>query len=256
MKIYVFAEKNYLAQIGITEPEIRQTLKRVAEGTDTTDLVVSLYLLPCNNWFGGTAYVQAWNTPRKFFNTRGKWAIIKRFGLPADLPERFKLIRLLMDGNSVPYPQYQQDSYGWKYHYETFLDHLAILFAHELHHFRRFHLGLHPGEGEQSANRWALAHVKQLGFSVDGFLVKSGHRRKSRTKMRDKFIHRDPFKDFRTLSPGSYLRVIYDPKGRYQDEIVLAVRAIRLNSRRMVVKTKDGKLWHWPMAWLEVIKPE
>lgn len=254
MKTYVFSERDILKRSNITETDIRNTLHQVAEETDTDELVVSIYVIKKNSWAGGTAYAKEWMTPESFRTQRGRWKITGYFDIPRDLPRRFKLIRLLPLGCFQPYPKIQKDNYGWEYRYETFMDHLALLFAHELHHYRRYHLGLHPGEGEKSANRWALAHVQLLGYRVQGYFAdkaKESNLRRKRKKRLVRRLRKDPYKSFLILDIGSKVFIKFDPHGTYENEIVVVERRIRTNSKRMVVRTADGKIWRWPMDWLQ-----
>jgi hypothetical protein len=168
MRVYIHSSERYYQQTGMGQEDIRQVLDSIAAGTDTQDLVVSVYLLPGIHQHRGTAHVQQWVTPDYFTTKRGKWAFSDRWDVPIDLPPRFKLIRMRLDGRTQAYPMVERDRYDWEFRYASLPDHLATLFAHELHHYRRHHLNLHPREGEQSANRWALQHVRALGFNVEG----------------------------------------------------------------------------------------
>ncbi|MBN1364924.1 MAG: hypothetical protein JW976_08990 [Syntrophaceae bacterium] len=167
MKFYCFAPARTLQKLEKERIDLFAVLNAIASATDTRDLVVSLYLLESSRWFGGTAYVRSWITPRQFYARRGKWRIYPLPPLPADLPAQFKLIRLALPAVDSIYPLREKDSYHWHHTYQSFSDHLAFIFAHELHHFRRFHLHFHPHEGEHSANAWALQRVRQCGFRVD-----------------------------------------------------------------------------------------
>lgn len=231
---------------------VHRTVASVAEGTDTRDLVVVLYLVPGKLQCRGTAYVHHWMQPDSFLTCRGKWKLTRRYGVPPDLPERFKLIRMRMDGNIRFFPKTERDGYHWEFRYGSFLDQLALLFAHELHHFRRHHLDLHPRGGERSANRWALQHVQALGFRVEGKPLPIRQKRfSSRGFLIKHFPHLDPYGDLRSLRPGSRLTVSRDPRKQYLGQTVVLVRAARTNSKRLVVQTDDGKVWRWPMAWLK-----
>jgi hypothetical protein len=250
MKCYVFPGKKAVSDTRF----LLDTLQAVADGTDTHDLVVALYVLPGKRQSRGTAYVHHWMVPDTFLATRGNWRVTQRFGIPDGLPDRFKLIRMRIDDDSRSFPKTEQDGYHWEFRYRTFQDQLALLFAHELHHYRRHHLNLHPRGGERSANRWALHHVQALGFDVTGKslpMAKKGF--SSRTFLIRHFPHLDPYADFRSLKPGSRLRIRRDPRNQYIGQSVILVRAARLNSKRLVVQTPDGKIWRWPMAWLKVI---
>lgn len=178
MTFYLFKQNYRLATNRLGEKSVSAVLKKVADKTITADLVVALYILPRTSWTGGAAYVRQWVTPDKFCARRGKWTFAQRFGTPADLPPRFKLIRMLLRGDIKQYPLTERDRYDWQHRYATVSDHVALLFAHELHHYRRYHLGLHPREGEHSANLWALEHVQFLGFDVESRRFPSRKRRR------------------------------------------------------------------------------
>jgi len=254
MKIYIFATPVSFSKCNIDQERIVQTLHLVASTTNTRDLVVALYFLPGVAMNRGTAYVRSWMTRESFATGRGKWAFTKMWHVPSDLPEKFKLIRIRMDGNSQHFPRTERDSYDWEFTYATFFDNLATLFAHELHHFRRYHLGFHPHEGEHSADKWALNHVRSLGFNVKGRKLYIKKKKHNRSLIQEMFPHADPFVHFRHLNAGAELMITHDPKRRYLGQIVNVVRPIRSNSKRIVVETQDGKKWRWPMDWLKVVE--
>ncbi|HPG82207.1 MAG TPA: hypothetical protein PKY55_02935 [bacterium] len=166
MQVYFFTQHGSWQRSGASAEELHRLLERIAAETDTADLVVAVHLVRRSRWSGGTAFVRQWHHPAAFFATRGKWRLGGKRVIPPELPARFKLIRLLLQDDGAPYPMTQMDRYGWQHRFERFSDHLAFFFAHELHHFRRYHLGLHPREGEHSANGWALAHCRELGVGV------------------------------------------------------------------------------------------
>lgn len=253
MHCYIFADENCLKLAGITRAEVQELVEKIAVGTDTQDLVVSIYFLKSGRWSGGCAYVRQWLSPKQFRTRRGHWRFTQDFPLPDDLPEKFKLIRLLPTKmNMHEFPGQLIDGYGWQFHFERLIDRLALLFAHELHHFRRFHLNLHPGEGEQSANRWALEQVQNLGYQVSGKMVVQRHvfRKKRRALLKQIY---DPYTEFRKLLPGNKVYIRYDPHGRYHDSIATVERPIRINSKRIAIRTNDEKRWLWPMEWLQPI---
>ena len=253
MKTYIFYHSQFMSYCSFNETEIEQTLQHVARGTDTGDLVVALYLLPGVHQSRGTAHVRTWMSPRSFIARNGKWTCSKKWPVPADLPGRFKLIRMRLDGRDRLYPRTDHDTYFWEFRYRSFTDHLATLFAHELHHFRRYHHDMHPREGEQSANRWALNHVRKLGYHVEGKKVEQRRKwRRRQTILRKTFPRPDPFVRFRNLAAGAQVVITHDPGHRYDRQTVTVVRPIRSNSKRMVVRTGDEKIWRWPMAWLKI----
>lgn len=267
---------------------IQGVLHHVAGETDTRDLVVCVYLSAKSQWTGGIACVRSWQTQKCFTAVRGKWRFIKDFPIPEGMPDRFKLIRLRLIDNPRRYPLRERDIYDWEHRFHRFEDHLAFLFAHELHHYRRYHLGLHPREGEQSANRWALEKLEELGYLVDSVRIRKKRRQqrfplaafinpfdfvrqqdalshsfkshlyrifsqldghKEQKIVRDKLEH---FERLRMQDPGTDLRIVYDPEGGYTGQRAELIRPLRRNSYRIVIKTGDGKEWRWPMAWLEL----
>ncbi len=178
MQVYFFPAHNSWNRLGASARELQGVLERLAAETDTGELVVALHLVRRSSWSGGTAYVRQWVRPSSFYARRGKWRLSGSWQVPENLPERFKLIRLLLP-DSAGYPLTELDRYGWQHRFGRFEDHLAFFFAHELHHFRRFHLDLHGREGEHSANAWAEAHCRSLGFAVESVRLRP---RKGRTK--------------------------------------------------------------------------
>jgi hypothetical protein len=250
MKVYLFTNPAYLDKNKIRQEQCFAILEKMASSSDTSDLVTALYLIRGHLLNRGTAYVRKWMTSSHFTTKRGKWALTSQWELPENLPEKFKLIRIRLDANPRLYPKKELDTYGWLFEYETFYDHLAVLFAHELHHFRRYHLGLHPKEGENGANRWALAHAQSLGFRVRGEKQPSS-KRASRFKRRFRTLF-DPFPEFRHLKTGDKLIITRDPKNKYLGQHVIVMRPVRSNSKRIVVQTQDHKIWRWPMAWVRI----
>lgn len=249
MRFYLFTQSNEIT--GSVAARIRNIVFSIGKGSNTIDLVTVLYLTKQSVRNRGTAYVQNWISPLQFHPNRGKWLFTQKLPLPKNLPDHYKLIRLLMEWNQSKYPITERDIYHWEFYYPSFEDHLANLFAHELHHFRRYHLGLHPKEGEQAANRWALKHVQNLGFQVKGKKLKVRIRKKHKNFLETVF-HIDPFSDFRQLKTGQQIRIIQDSRKTYQNQMAMIVRPIRKNSKRMVIQTSDGKTWRWPINWLQL----
>jgi len=249
MIIFHFSDTDWQQRSGVTEYELKELFDRISDGSDTSDLVLSTYMLKKYSWSGGIAYARNWLAPHQFISHHGRWKFTHQFGIPFGLPGAYKLIRLQLGLRSLSYPLCQFDRYGWKLTYHSLRDHIAFLFAHELHHFRRYHLGLHPREGENSANRWALERLRQLNFHVTGMkLVQPQVKRRSALRLAYRWI--DPFKRYRSLSIGDKVIIQYDPKGHYQGQIVPVMRPIRSHSRRVVIETPDGKQWRWPLEWI------
>jgi hypothetical protein len=164
MHSYIFSPRELLA----AHPPLtlRAVLGRVAADTPTDGLVVAVYLHNGHSHWKGYA-VGAAQTHAEFGKGPRGWAFVKRYSVPDDLPESYHLIRMSF-GMATVYPETTTDAYGWEWRCPTFLDLLAMAFAHELHHYRRHCLGMHHGEGEQSACRWALARVTDAGFRIKG----------------------------------------------------------------------------------------
>jgi hypothetical protein len=248
MQLIIQGEPKQLKRLYLSHVQIDHLFSRIADSTDTSQLVIALYFMTGIREARGI-YLRDWNTPNSFRSSRGKWAFTRSFSLPDHLPAQFRLIRMRVDGLSK-FPRQDRDAYGWLFTYQRLEDHLATLFAHELHHFRRYHLNLHPREAEQGANRWALSHVSALGFQVSGKKVQP--RRRSPMKRRVWFATTDPYKEFRLLKTGDEVIIRKDPKYKYINQKVKLIRPIRRNSKRMVIETPDGKQWRWPINWLSL----
>ena len=228
---------------------IRTIIHRVSNETMTDDLVTVIFLSNRRKHNFGTAYVRQWMHADQFFAKRGKWKLLNTPAIPSNLPLQFKLIRIHLNINQH-YPLIENDIYGWRFSYQSMQDQLAMLFAHELHHYRRHHLGLHPKEGENRANRWALKHVQRLGYKVEGTKIVQ----KKKHKLKNIFKHLpylDPFAGFRHYQAGDIVRIKHDPDKRYCHQEATVIRKLRSNAKRLVIRTKDGKEWRWPVHWLD-----
>ena len=254
MKIYYFSDTNWEQQLGSTPSDLSQVFYRIAKGTNADDLVLVNYFLGSNSWNGGIAFARNWLSTSQFVSRRGRWSFTRNFPIPRALPENFKLIRLHFGIKSLEYPMSQVDMYGWKLTYSSFIDHVAFLFAHELHHFRRYHLGLHPREGENSANKWALERIRSLNYHVVGVKLIQGKKKKKIGSLFHSHLIVDPYKKYRSLDSGDKLLIKYDPRGYYERKIVTVVRPIRKNSKRVVIETGDGKQWRWPLEWVSLVR--
>lgn len=253
MKVFYFSDVDWQKQLNCTHNDLMTVFKNITAQTDTSGLIIAVYFLGRISGSGGIAYVQKWLSQKQFVSTRGRWKFTQKFPLHQTLPERFKLIRLYFGVKHLRYPLSMQDIYGWQLRHHSFLDHLAFLLAHELHHFRRHHLGLHQREGENSANKWALNWVIENNYHVS--------EKKRRTKKNKSFVE-SFFKSqialnrhdkFKNLKSGDKLCINYDPKGRYENQQASLVRPARKNAKRLVIETSDGKSWRWPMDWIEII---
>ncbi|NOZ62093.1 MAG: hypothetical protein GXO74_10465 [Calditrichaeota bacterium] len=253
MKVYYFCDTDWENALKISRTRTNDVLSQLSGETDTSALVVAIYLLRSHQLSGGVAIVQQNITPAQFAARRGKWAFTKQFIAPADLPEKFKLIRLKFNLNETNYPLQQIDQYGWEWHYHSFIDHFAFLFAHELHHFRRYHLGFHPREGEHSANQWALTFLQKSGYQIQGRRVIFRQQRRKPVRVFFQKLQSDRYQKFRDLQAGDSILIHYDPRGRYENELAEVMRPLRKNSKRVVIATADGKNWRWPLEWVHLV---
>jgi len=254
MTIFYFSDIDWRRAFNFDESKLKNIFYQIADGSNTRDLIVANYFLNRNSWSGGVAYARDWLVPKQFVTHRGRWKFTQQFGIPNDIPDSFKLIRLQFGIKGLKYPLCQIDRYGWKLTYSSFIDHLAFLFAHELHHFRRYHLGFHDREGENLANKWALAQIQQLNFKVAGAKLIQPKNKKKYARFSFSNTIFDPFKKFRSLNAGDKLVIKYDSKGHYQNQFATVIRPIRKNSKRIVIETPDGKQWRWPLEWIAIVQ--
>jgi hypothetical protein len=249
VRIYIFGDPSHLQQVALSNQNVLDLIHHICSDTETSSLVIAIYMIPGFFETRGI-YIQRWMRPELFTTGRGKWYFTKRFSVPDDLPDQYRLIRLRIDGRSDHFPREEKDSYGWTLKYKCPGDQLALLFCHELHHYRRYHLNFHPGEGEYAANRWALSYARSLGYDVSGYPVKK--KRKTRFKNLRKLFHPPTVVAFRNLKPGDRLLIRFDSKDRYTHQPVTVVRPVRSNAGRIVVETSDGRQWRWPISWLSL----
>ncbi len=166
MNVYIFRNSPSDKVPCFREDNIGAVIEAVASTTDTDRLVVAVYFLARRIDFSGSFIMPA-VSPADFstIETGGDSAFVRAFPPPPDLPRSFSLIRMML-GTAYNYPMQETDTYGWTMRYFTFESHVAFLFGHELHHFRKYRLGLHPREGEIAANRWALRRAREEEFPL------------------------------------------------------------------------------------------
>ncbi|MBL7222952.1 MAG: hypothetical protein ISS72_03780 [Candidatus Brocadiae bacterium] len=184
MQVHIFRETGAKPGQECSDGHITHVVERISGATDTNELVVAVYLQTKGAaWRGEYCKVGRILSPWDFVPRSGHFSMAKAFGTPDGLPDKYVLIRMLF-GTGARYPKSCHDSYGWTLDVESFEEHLAYLFAHELHHYRRHHLGLHPREGEQSANKWALARLNEVGYAIVHSRTATRKRRPGRKTMR------------------------------------------------------------------------
>lgn len=272
------------------DADLHRVLQTVAEGTDVGLLGVDIYLVPNSSAWRGHC-----RRPRR--DARAGQAVpgsappvTGSTGL-ADAHGRSHIRIILGDkwlgGGEIT------TRYGMQLKCPGFAEAAAFLFAHELHHYRRYHLGLHPGEGEVSADRWALERVRQAGFAVQAKRVAvTGRKRRPRVAADDaqaarqlmmlgrhagmglreladqarrldqqvagrdvsKALH---YELLRRLPDNTPLRICRAGSAAndamHVGQIVRKIRTPRGGSYRMPVRFADGRQFYWPMEWLEMV---
>ena len=231
MKVYIFSDKRALARTGGTAGDLERMLEELALDTDTSDLVAAIYLFSGQSVWEAHAVGEVIG-PERFARERGYWRFIVQSGTPEDLPERFYLVRIAL-GLRRRYPATETDIYNWEMTFEDFRDHLAYTFAHELHHFRRDHLGLHAGEGEHSAIKWAIDRVQRAGFNVGGIRLPTRRRRKGKKR-----LLRLPLE----LRPELLRRVKLSASHLSREDLRELDRWIRSRLLTVGRQTRDGRL--------------
>lgn len=273
------------------DADLRNMLEALAQSTDAQALVVDIYLLAnCSIWRGDC------RQPRHAAEREG----LAGREQPANEPQRSEDslaqpdIRIIL-GDKWLHGGEITTRYGMKLKCRGFLDGLAFLFAHELHHYRRHHLGLHPGEGEVSADRWALDRVQQAGFAVEGQRVAVARRKRpqrvdAKTTEAARLLNLleqyvglstreicDHAKQMDQKTPGGnvaralhyeQLRQLPDnalvrvrqtgtrlADAMYKGQTAHKVRTPRNGAYRMPIRFPDGREFYWPMDWLEIVTP-
>jgi hypothetical protein len=150
-----------LARWGVSPDDVCDVIARIVNGAGS-QLVVVLYVLPGSGWSGECHY--------SWFRPEG----LHRGELPR-LPDRFRLIQIAMGENTYPYEA--PDAFGWHWRFETFLDHLAAVTAHEVFHLCQPSFSVQRTRNEHDANQAALDQVRELGFAVAAQRPERGVRR-------------------------------------------------------------------------------
>jgi len=132
MFVVVDASPEALEKLGTSDAAIGQVLKTVSGGKGVSRLVVIVRLLP----------VQGWR---------------------AECYRQDGVITMTFAAGER-YPMTAPDIYGWQWRFQTFQDHVATIFSHELFHYRQD--APDYSQSEQAGNVYALAHAQQCGYSV------------------------------------------------------------------------------------------
>ena len=165
MRVYLYADDlQARPRLGTSPQAVRQVLAHVFQASAATALVVACYF-PNNAVWGGKVCGGV-ATPATFQQHGGDhWAIVERWRPPADLPPRFRLVRLWA-GADLRYPYTDADQYGWAWTFPSVLAHVATIAAHEAYHLMHWQLPADLLADEHQANDRALRQVWHMGFAV------------------------------------------------------------------------------------------
>jgi hypothetical protein len=184
VRVLVYEDLQGTGPAGSSPARVEAILQSVVTRTQTDahGLVTAVYLMRHRVGWGGCLVSSRPVGTDRLTHGAGRWRFVRHFPPPPNLPNQFALIRLAFDAEHLRAgKRVIHDRYGWRFECADFEAHLAWLFAHELHHFRRHHLGLHAGEGEHSANAWALEKVRRMGFAATGARQSVRSRRRGRS---------------------------------------------------------------------------
>src|SRR5262245_56205215 len=120
MHVHIQGSAERLAELGTTPEAVFDTVEKVVPPLTGASLVLVIYLVSGPGW--DAVCHHSWFRPEDLHN-----------GTLPGLPPRFLLIRVAMGQNT--YPHQSVDAYGWEWHFETFLDHLAAVLSHEVYHY-------------------------------------------------------------------------------------------------------------------------
>jgi hypothetical protein len=103
VRAYIHVEgPDTLTRLHTTEAQVRAVLDQVSNGGGPPWLALALYLVDGVAWMGKT-YV-AVRTPADFRRVEAeRWALVERWRAPANLPERYTLVRVAI-GQDIVYP--------------------------------------------------------------------------------------------------------------------------------------------------------
>lgn len=256
MRVLLYAANQSFERLKTNRNSLKDILHHVAEGTDTESLVVLISLEHSTRRWGGAFYPG--DIPRgRLRRLRGPWRKAHPDGIPPGLPETFRLIEVHIGSKSSSYPCRDLNRNGFLVSLPSFDAHLAYIFAHELHHYRKHHFGLHPNEGEKGADRWAAARACDLGFEVALEERKQKRRRsflrKRRTVRPSSKAAEAHWAIMRALHAGALVQLTRSDNRKIPAGSLLSfVRPMR-GSYRVLVKSPDGADLCVPMDWLRPV---
>jgi hypothetical protein len=256
LRIITYTSPAALKAVSMDRSRIEGLLRRVAEATDTTGLIVITEVSSRNAGWGGSFCMRE-VTPERLARMKGVWREAHSSGVPPGLPSSFRLIEMRIGSRGEKYPRIEYNRNGFKLWFKDFSAHLAYLFAHELHHYRRYCLDMHPREGEKSADRWAAARANETGYSMNLVAVKIRRRTKRRSRRRPAgpiAMSETDWNEIKNLPSGSPVCVTRtDNRKLPVGTMVQFIRPMRA-SYRALVRDPAGDERLVPIEWLRVVE--
>lgn len=249
LRVIAYSSSAAYRALGTDMMRVEGTIRRIAEGTDTSGLVVLVHLSRRTARWGGVFYSSdvSLEALRKL---RGPWREVHGDGVPPGLPSSFPLIEVSIGAKRASYPLADDNRNGFRIECASFHDHLAYIFAHELHHYRRYKLGMHHREGEKSADKWAVVRARTAGYFVN--IQKSPVSRRAGMKGPPS----EHWRRVRALKEGSLLLLAKSDNRRLPAGSRLQfIRAMR-GSYRVLCRDTRGDERVVPIDWVRIIEEE
>jgi hypothetical protein len=256
MRVVMYSDDGALRKVGMDRDRATGLMHRVAADTQTEGLIAILSLESSRKRWGG-AFYPGDVVPARMQRLRGPWRTEHPDGIPPGLPDKFRLIEVHIGTRGASYPRTDHNRNGFKLWFSSFDSHLAYIFAHELHHYRKHHLGLHPRQGEKGADRWAAARVCELGMPLEMTAFKPRRRlfRRRRKSQPQPTSEQQQLRweRIRALSPGTSIRLTKSDNRAIPPGIQFSfVRPLR-GSYRVLVQGPAGADICVPIDWVEVV---
>ena len=257
MRLLIYSSPGAFTAFQTDRARVEGVIRRIANGTSTRGLVVTVHLAADGSGWNGGFYAK--DIPRKLLlDMRGPWRTAHASGIPPGLPEKFPMIEIYMGAKGARYPSVDYNLNGFRMWCRSFHAHLGYIFAHELHHYRRYKLGLHRGEGEKSADKWAAGRVCEVGYHMTmkpyrlHLNGKKPPRRKKvprRTKMSAAY-----WKRIVSLKRWSVVRLAKSDNRRVPPGTLLRFLRPMRNSYRALVLDHRGDERVVPIEWLRIVE--
>ncbi len=256
MRVLIYSPAGAFRSFATDRMRVEGTVRRIARGTDTRRLLVVVQLNPDTSGWSGAFYSKDISR-HALHRMRGPWKSAHSGGIPPGLPDKFALIEVSMGCNGISYPRVEYNQNGFRIWLRSFHAHLAYIFAHELHHYRRYKLGLHGREGEKSADKWAVGRACEMGYAVSLKPCRKhdSSRRKRRTvPSRPVKMSEDYWNRIRNLKRWSLVRLMKSDNRKVPAGTILRfLRPLRA-SYRVLVLDHMGFERLVPTEWLRIVE--